>query len=165
MWCEIIERQLLQLERLHQGLSEYYRLIVENKIPVVGEEVAQLNPYQKGVIEGYLNRGRALYNYLTGNLFKTMLDLAGIPYRRSSEVLRLIGEEGVINLSHWLQLQWTFHLLEDHYPTFLEEGPPELYRAIEGFHQLDEVVNRCYQFINSRLQYLTAGGSSKNLAL
>jgi hypothetical protein len=156
MWGEIIEKQLQKLTLLHRGVNEYYRLIVEEQIPLTGEEIGKLSPYQRGVIEGYLTRGKALYDYLNGTLFKTILDLSGIPYRRNSEILQLIEEEGILKISKWLQLQWTFLLLQDHYPLFLERGSPELHRAVEGFYILDEVVNRSYHFIHRQLAKLTS---------
>jgi len=143
---DIIIKQLEKVKKHYEALEEYKNFIEEMKFDFNIESFNSLDTAQKAVLEAYLKRFSSLQDYLGAKVFKTILDISGISYRKMSEVLTLIEKEEIISLDRWIELRNLRNNLEHDYPDELEEALEDLQKCVESFSYLQEVVIKIFIF-------------------
>jgi len=110
------------------------------------DEFNYLNTPQKAVLEAYLKRFSSLQDYLGAKVFRGLLDMAGISYRKMSEVLTLIEKEEIVSLDRWIEFRNIRNELEHDYPDELEEALRDLQYCVDSFDYMEEVVLKVFEF-------------------
>ena len=152
----IIQKQLQKVNKDYQALKEYKEFIEQVGFQFTIDEFNNLNTPQKAVLEAYLKRFASLQDYLGAKVFKSLLDISGISYRKMSEVLTLIEKEKIVSLDRWIEFRNIRNELEHDYPDELEEALRDLKKCVDSFDYMERVVLKVFEF---------AGKYSENIQL
>ncbi len=97
-----------------------------------------IEPENRAVLEAYLKRFSSMPDYLGAKIFPMVLNLAGIPSDKMSDVLYHIEKEQMIdNIDTWLSLRNARNFLEHDYPDDLSEALRDLKFCYEHFSTLE----------------------------
>ncbi len=142
----MIEHQLKKVQAHFTALKNYHTYIKELGFGFSVDEYNHLTIEQKAVLEAYLKRFASLQDYLGAKVFKSLLDSAGISYRKMSDVLMLIENEGIIDLDSWIEFRNIRNDLEHDYPDELEEALQDARFCFENFETMQEIVKKVFIF-------------------
>ena len=142
----ITTKQLQKVKKHYQALKEYKEFIEQVGFQFTIDEFNALNTPQKAVLEAYLKRFSSLQDYLGAKVFKSLLDISGISYKKMSEVLTLIEKEEIVSLDRWIAFRNIRNELEHDYPDELEEALRDLKYCVDSFEYMEGVVLRVFEF-------------------
>jgi Cdc6-like AAA superfamily ATPase len=143
---DITLKQLEKVKKHYEALEEYKNFIEKMEFDFTKRSFESLDTMQKAVLEAYLKRFASLQDYLGAKVFRTLLDNAGISYRKMSEVLTLIEKEEIVSLDRWIELRTLRNNLEHDYSDELEETLEDLKICVENFSYLQDVTKRVFAF-------------------
>lgn len=143
---EILHKQLSKVENHYIALQEYKAFIEAMEFDFSVEMFQKLDIAQKAVLEAYLKRFSSLQDYLGAKVFKSLLDISGISYRKMSEVLSLVEKEEIISLDKWIEFRNIRNDLEHDYPDELQEALKDLRYCVDSFEDLSEIVEKVFLF-------------------
>nr|VFK43460.1 MAG: hypothetical protein BECKSD772F_GA0070984_11474 [Candidatus Kentron sp. SD]VFK45062.1 MAG: hypothetical protein BECKSD772E_GA0070983_104718 [Candidatus Kentron sp. SD] len=148
---EILRKRLGKLQRHYAALDEYHGLIteLEKRKDLYDPEVFQtLKGYERAVLDAYLKRHSSLQDYLGAKVFPLLLESAGIPTDRMSQVLAMVEREGIIeSLQDWIELREIRNDLEHDYPGDLRAALSALKTCVSGFAKLEKYYRNTIGFL------------------
>ena len=138
---DILSNRFKKLDKHYTALKEYKMYI--------DELLYQKNIYdqfifntlkieERAVLDAYLKRFASLQDFLGAKIFSLLLEIAGIPNNKMSEVLYNIEKENIIDtLDSWIELREVRNELEHDYPEELSEALEDLKFCIDNFYKIE----------------------------
>lgn len=138
---EVLALRFSKLEKHYVALKEYKTLISEllEEKDIYNQFVFNtLKPQEKAILDAYIKRFASLQDFLGAKIFASLLEVAGIPCEKMSEVLYAIEKEQIIDsFENWIELREIRNELEHDYPEELEEALHDLKFCIDSFEQIE----------------------------
>ena len=138
---KILASRFLKLEKHYIALQEYKVLISDLlKEKNIYEQFTfnALKPQEKAILDAYLKRFTSVQDFLGAKIFSLLLEVAGIPGSKMSEVLYNVEKERIIDsLDNWIELREVRNELEHDYPEELEEALGNLKFCIDSFEKIE----------------------------
>lgn len=147
---DLVIKRFEKAERHYIALKEYKSLIddmlkAQDIFDVIHFEA--LCPEKRAVLEAYLKRFSSMQDYLGAKIFPMVLNLAGIPADKMSDVLYHIEKEQLIDkVDTWITLQQARNFLEHDYPDDLSEALRDLKFCYEHFSTLERYYQNSKNF-------------------
>ena len=138
---EILKKRFDKLEKHYIAIKEYKTLIDDLlKETNIYDQFTfnALKPEKRAILDAYLKRFASIQDFLGAKIFSPLLEIAGIPNTKMSEVLSNIEKENIIDsLENWIELREVRNELEHDYPEELQEALNDLKYCIDSFEQLE----------------------------
>jgi len=138
---EILKKRFDKLEKHYIAIKEYKTLIDDLlKETNIYDQFTfnTLKPEKRAILDAYLKRFASIQDFLGAKIFSPLLEIAGIPNTKMSEVLSNIEKENIIDsLENWIELREVRNELEHDYPEELQEALNDLKYCIDSFEQLE----------------------------
>ncbi len=138
---EILQKRFAKLDKHYQALKEYKELIDDLlKEKNIYEQFIfnTLKAQERAILDAYLKRFASIQDFLGTKIFSLLLEVAGIPTKKMSEILSNIEREGIIdNLENWIELRDVRNELEHDYPEELEEALNDLKYCVNSFEKIE----------------------------
>ena len=138
---KILTLRFSKLEKHYIALKEYKVLIsdlLKEKNIYDQFTFNTLKPQEKAILDAYLKRFTSVQDFLGAKIFSLLLEIAGIPGDKMSEVLYNIEKEQIIDsLDNWIELREVRNELEHDYPEELEEALKDLKFCIDSFEKIE----------------------------
>lgn len=138
---KILALRFSKLEKHYSALKEYKVLIsdlLKEKNIYDQFTFNTLKPQEKAILDAYLKRFTSVQDFLGAKIFSLLLEIAGIPGDKMSEVLYNIEKEQIIDsLDNWIELREVRNELEHDYPEELEEALKDLKFYIDSFEKIE----------------------------
>jgi len=138
---EILQKRFNKLDRHYQALKEYKELIdglLKEKNIYEQFTFNTLISQERAILDAYLKRFASIQDFLGAKIFPLLLDIAGIPAKRMSDILSNIEKEGIIDsLENWIELRDIRNELEHDYPEELAEALNDLKYCVDSFDRIE----------------------------
>ena len=138
---KILTLRFSKLEKHYIALKEYKVLIsdlLKEKNIYDQFTFNTLKPQEKAILDAYLKRFTSVQDFLGAKIFSLLLEIAGIPGDKMSEVLYNIEKEQIIDsLDNWIELREVRNELEHDYLEELEEALKDLKFCIDSFEKIE----------------------------
>jgi len=138
---EILQKRFNKLEKHYIAIKEYKILIDELlKETNIYDQFTfnTLKPEKKAILDAYLKRFASIQDFLGAKIFSLLLEVAGIPNSKMSEVLSNIEKENIIDsLENWIELREVRNELEHDYPEELQEALDDLKYCVDNFEKIE----------------------------
>ena len=138
---EILKKRFDKLEKHYIAIKEYKTLIDDLlKETNIYDQFTfnTLKPEKRAILDAYLKRFASIQDFLGAKIFSPLLEIAGIPNTKMSEVLSNIEKENIIDsLENWIELREVRNELEHDYPEEIQEALNDLKYCIDSFEQLE----------------------------
>ena len=152
---KILAFRFLKLEKHYTALKEYKVLISDLlKEKNIYEQFTfnTLKPQEKAILDAYLKRFTSVHDFLGAKIFPLLLEVAGIPGSKMSEVLYNVEKEQIIDsLDNWIELREVRNELEHDYPEELEEALQNLKFCIDSFEKIENYYLNSLKFAKKYL--------------
>ncbi len=152
---KILASRFLKLEKHYIALQEYKVLISDLlKEKNIYEQFTfnALKPQEKAILDAYLKRFTSVQDFLGAKIFSLLLEVAGIPGSKMSEVLYNVEKERIIDsLDNWIELREVRNELEHDYPEELEEALGNLKFCIDSFEKIESYYLNSLKFAKKYL--------------
>jgi hypothetical protein len=138
---EILKKHLTSLDLQMQTLKAYH-----DRILVVGVKKAE-SLEESSLQEAYLKHFASVQDYLGSKIFPMIVQVAGLPGVKMSEVLENLEKEGVLGaVEKWAELRALRNDLDHDYPEKPELGLRTLSIVLEKFNQLYSIFQNVDRF-------------------
>ncbi|MEA2050632.1 MAG: hypothetical protein U9O56_07875 [Campylobacterota bacterium] len=138
---EILKKRFEKLEKHYVAIKEYKILIDDLlKEQNIYDQFTfnSLKPEKRAILDAYLKRFASIQDFLGAKIFSLLLEVAGIPNTKMSEVLSNIEKENIIDsLENWIELREVRNELEHDYPEELQEALDDLKYCIDSFYKIE----------------------------
>ncbi len=138
---EILKKRFDKLEKHYIAIKEYKSLIDDllQKSNIYDPFTFNtLKPEKRAILDAYLKRFASIQDFLGAKIFSLLLEIAGIPNTKMSEVLSNIEKENIIDsLENWIELREVRNELEHDYPEELQEALNDLKYCIDNFYKIE----------------------------
>jgi len=138
---EILQKRFNKLDRHYQALKEYKELIdglLKEKNIYEQFTFNTLISQERAILDAYLKRFASIQDFLGAKIFPLLLDIAGIPAKKMSDILSNIEKEGIIDsLENWIELRDIRNELEHDYPEELAEALNDLKYCVDSFDRIE----------------------------
>ncbi len=152
---KILALRFSKLEKHYSALKEYKVLIsdlLKEKNIYDQFTFNTLKPQEKAILDAYLKRFTSVQDFLGAKIFSLLLEIAGIPGDKMSEVLYNIEKEQIIDsLDNWIELREVRNELEHDYPEELEEALKDLKFCIDSFEKIESYYLNSLNFAKKYL--------------
>jgi len=152
---KILALRFSKLEKHYSALKEYKILISDllNEKNIYEQFTFNtLKPQEKAILDAYLKRFTSVQDFLGAKIFSLLLEIAGIPGEKMSEVLYNIEKEQIIDsLDNWIELREVRNELEHDYPEELEEALKDLKFCIDSFEKIESYYLNSLNFAKKYL--------------
>ena len=152
---KILALRFSKLEKHYSALKEYKILISDllNEKNIYEQFTFNtLKPQEKAILDAYLKRFTSVQDFLGAKIFSLLLEIAGIPGEKMSEVLYNIEKEQIIDsLDNWIELREVRNELEHDYPEELQEALNDLKYCVDSFEQLESYYLNSLNFFKKYL--------------
>jgi len=147
---EILQKRLDKLGRHYCALREYHGLIIEleKRKDIYNPHVfLGASGHERAILDAYLKRYSSLQDYMGAKVFPLLLESAGIPVGKMSEVLAIVEREEIIDtLQDWIELREIRNDLEHDYPDDLPEALSALHTCVSSFAKLEKYYQNTIAF-------------------
>jgi len=138
---KILKKRFEKLEKHYIAIKEY-KFLIDNLLEQSNIydpfTFNTLKPEKRAILDAYLKRFASIQDFLGAKIFSLLLEIAGIPNSKMSEVLSNIEKENIIDsLENWIELREVRNELEHDYPEELEEALSDLKYCVDSFEQLE----------------------------
>jgi len=138
---EILQKRFDKLDKHYVAIKEYKALIVQllNEKDIYQPLIFNtLEAEKRAILDAYLKRFSSIQDFLGAKIFSLLLEVAGIPHQKMSEVLSHIEKEQIIDsLESWIELREVRNELEHDYPQELQEALDDLKYCVDSFDKLE----------------------------
>jgi len=152
---QILQKRFDKLEKHYIALREYKELInnLLEKINIYDQFTFNtLKPENRAILDAYLKRFASIQDFLGVKIFSLLLEVAGIPNSKMSEVLSNIEKENIIDsLENWIELREVRNELEHDYPEELQEALDDLKYCVDSFEKIESYYLNSFNFFKKYL--------------
>lgn len=146
----VLKSRFFKLEKHYIALKEYEELIqklLKEKNIYEPFIFNTLKPQERAILDAYLKRFASVQDFLGAKIFSLILEIAGIPINKMSEVLFYIEKEEIIDsLDNWIELREVRNELEHDYPEELADALKDLKFCIDNFYKLESYYHNSLEF-------------------
>nr|VFJ72020.1 MAG: hypothetical protein BECKFW1821C_GA0114237_103026 [Candidatus Kentron sp. FW] len=147
---EILRKRLEKLGRHYAALGEYHGLIAasEEQKDIYDLQVfLAMDGRERALFDAYLKRYSSLQDYMGAKVFPLLLESAGIPAGKMSEVLAGVEREEIIDtLGDWIELRQIRNDLEHDYPDDPRAALSALRTCVASFARLERYYRNTLEF-------------------
>ena len=138
---EILKKRLTSLDLQMQTLKAYH-----DRLLVVGVKKAE-SLEESSLQDAYLKRFASVQDYLGSKIFPMLVQVAGLPGVKMTEVLENLEKEGVLeSVEKWAELRALRNDLDHDYLEKPELGLRTLNIVLEKFNQLYSIFQNVDRF-------------------
>jgi len=152
---QILQKRFDKLEKHYIAIKEYKLLIDDllNEQNIYDQFTFNtLKPEKRAILDAYLKRFASIQDFLGVKVFSLLLEVAGIPSSKMSEVLSNIEKENIIDsLENWIELRDIRNELEHDYPEELQDALEDLKYCVDNFEQLENYYLNSLNFFKKYL--------------
>jgi len=146
----VLKSRFFKLEKHYIALKEYEELIqklLKEKNIYEPFIFNILKPQERAILDAYLKRFASVQDFLGAKIFSLILEIAGIPISKMSEVLFYIEKEEIIDsLDNWIELREVRNELEHDYSEELADALKDLKFCIDNFYKLESYYYNSLEF-------------------
>jgi len=111
------------------------------------EVYSHLAPEKKAVFDAYLKRFSSIQDFLGAKIFPLLLEIAGIPGNKMSEIIYIMENEGIIDsFNNWVELREIRNELEHDYPETLQDALDDLKFCVDSFEKIKHYYFNSLEF-------------------